>query len=75
MDATQKQRLTGLLEKPSVAQDDRVFWFSRLERMSHEACERIIELFEAFPGEVARLRSLQEKREKAFGNPENGRNS
>ena len=70
MDAIQKQRLSSLLEQQSVAEDDRVFWFSRLGQMSYDVCERIIELFEIFPGEVAHLRSLQEKREKTLGNPE-----
>lgn len=66
MNEEQKQRLLSLLARQAVSEDDRQFWMSQLQGTPYNACEKIIELLEAFPGEIASMRILQEKREKAL---------
>jgi len=70
MNEEQKQQLFSFLAGIGVSEDDRSFWIPRLERLSLEACEKVMEFLESFPGEVGNLRALQEKREKALANPD-----
>lgn len=66
MTEEQKTRLYSFFQSQAVSEDDRQFWVSQLEGTPFNACEKIIELFEAFPGEIASMRVLQEKRGKAL---------
>ncbi|MBI3335892.1 MAG: hypothetical protein HY001_05395 [Candidatus Portnoybacteria bacterium] len=66
MTEEQKQRLGSLLASAGASADSRSFWLMRLERISSEACEKVMEFFESFPGEIENLRALQEKREQAL---------
>ena len=64
----QRTKLDSFFNAQGVSENDKQFWFGRLEHFSYEVCEKVIELLEVFPQEVANLRALQEKRERTLGN-------
>ncbi|MBI3335896.1 MAG: hypothetical protein HY001_05415 [Candidatus Portnoybacteria bacterium] len=66
MTGEQQRRLQAVFASHAVSEDDKKFWLAHLEGNSDNAREKIVELLEAFPSEIANMRALQEKREQAL---------